>query len=336
MKSKAVSGIMLILLFAGILTLTFNVQPAKASGTVYIRADGSVDPPVAPILNVGNVSYTFTDDIYDSIVVERDNVVIDGDGYTVKGTGNGIYLSGRSNVTIKNMEIKAFGYGIRLVRSSDNSISGNNITASAFLGILLCESSNNTISGKNINKNEEGIALWGLSNYNSISGNNITANNGSGIELEWSSNNAVSGNNTIAHNRWGISLAYSSNNIFYHNNFINNTNHASTDDNSVNAWDNGVEGNYWSNYTGVDANGDGIGDTPYEINENNTDRYPLMKTWSPPSAEEVPFWMKWWFWTTVATVIVASAGVVYSLKKRKTPTPTTSTLPIESTLQNTT
>jgi len=290
MKSKAVSGIMLILLFAGILTLTFNIQLAKASGTVYIRANGSVDPPVAPILNVGNVSYTFTDDIYDSIVVERDNVVIDGDGYTVKGTGNGIYLSGRSNVTIKNMEIKAFGYGIRLVRSSDNSISGNN----------------------------------------------ITANNGSGIELEWSSNNAVSGNNTIAHNRWGISLAYSSNNIFYHNNFINNTNHASTDDNSVNAWDNGVEGNYWSNYTGVDANGDGIGDTPYEINENNTDRYPLMKTWSPPSAEEVPFWMKWWFWTTVATVIVASAGVVYSLKKRKTPTPTTSTLPIESTLQNTT
>ena len=49
---------------------------------------------------------------------------------------------------------------------------------------------------------------------------------------------------------------------------------------SVNVWDNGSNGNYWSDYTGDDAGGDGIGDTPYVIDENNQDRYPLMKPWT--------------------------------------------------------
>ena len=73
-----------MLLLTSMLTLAFNVQPVKASGTIYIRADGSVDPQTTPILNVRNVYYTFTADIHDSIVVERDNIVIDGAGYTVQ------------------------------------------------------------------------------------------------------------------------------------------------------------------------------------------------------------------------------------------------------------
>jgi hypothetical protein len=43
-----------------------------------------------------------------------------------------------------------------------------------------------------------------------------------------------------------------------------------------NAWDDGVSGNYWSNYNGTDANQDRIGDTPYIIDINNVDHYPLM------------------------------------------------------------
>ena len=46
----------------------------------------------------------------------------------------------------------------------------------------------------------------------------------------------------------------------------------------MNIWDNGYPsgGNYWSDYAGVDADGDGIGDTPYIIDDNNIDHYPLM------------------------------------------------------------
>jgi hypothetical protein len=64
---KTVSGVMLILLLTGILTLAFNIKPTKASGTIYIRADGPVEPPDAPISSIDNVTYTFTADIYDEI-----------------------------------------------------------------------------------------------------------------------------------------------------------------------------------------------------------------------------------------------------------------------------
>lgn len=50
----------------------------------------------------------------------------------------------------------------------------------------------------------------------------------------------------------------------------------------LNYWYHGIgyrnfAGNYWSTYEGTDANGDGIGDTPFTIAENETDLYPLME-----------------------------------------------------------
>ncbi|NVO67423.1 lectin like domain-containing protein [Methanofollis tationis] len=47
-------------------------------------------------------------------------------------------------------------------------------------------------------------------------------------------------------------------------------------------------GNHWSAYGGIDADGDGIGDTPFVIAANETDRYPLMERFeaypaTPPS-----------------------------------------------------
>ena len=100
--------------------LSFNVQTVKASGTIYIRADGSIDPPIANITTVDNVTYTFTDNNYDSIVVERDNITVDGAGYTLQGTeapdSKGIYLSGRMNVTIRDIEIRKFWCGIFLFK----------------------------------------------------------------------------------------------------------------------------------------------------------------------------------------------------------------------------
>lgn len=46
---------------------------------------------------------------------------------------------------------------------------------------------------------------------------------------------------------------------------------------STNIWDYDFEGNFWSNYMGVDGNKDGVGDTPYVIDSKNVDLYPLIE-----------------------------------------------------------
>ena len=61
----------------------------------------------------------------------------------------------------------------------------------------------------------------------------------------------------------------------------------------INVWDDGYPSgrNYWSDYNGMDEKSgpnqdlpgsDGIGDTPYVIDENNQDRYPLMALYIVP------------------------------------------------------
>jgi len=217
--NRKLALILALTLLTGILGAAFNAQRAKASGTIYIRADGSIDPPDAPIYTTDNITYTLTGNITadaDGIVVERDSIVVDGASYTVQGTGaydsKGIELSGRSNVTIRSMEVRTFDYGILLDSSSNNTASGNNITNN-YVGImLLVSSNNNSISGNTITGNQGyGIMLDWSCNNNCMSENNITNNLG-GITLSSSSNNSISGNNITANNHIGIALSSSSNN----------------------------------------------------------------------------------------------------------------------------
>ena len=211
---NTVSGVVMMLFLTSVLT-AFNVQIVKASSqTIYIKADGSIYPPTAPISSLDNVTYTFTSNVVnDTIVVERDNIVVDGAGYTLQGngTGTGIDLSGRSNVTIKNTEIKSFRNGIYLRVSNNNTISGNNI-ANNGRGFWLYDSSNNIIDG-----------------------NNITENTSYGFEFDSSSNNTVSGND-ITNSRIGIHLDRSSKNTFRNN------------DASKNKYNFGVYGSSLSHY----------------------------------------------------------------------------------------
>jgi len=185
MRKNVMLGIMLTLLLIGMLTLAFNIQPVKSewTGTVYIRADGSIDPPDAPIITHDNVTYTLTDNITsfeDGIVVERDNIILDGAGYTITGPSEhflykGIKLYNRVNVTIQNVNIQNFDYGILLCYSSNNSIFGNNITAN-IEGIFLTYSYNNSVIENNLVNNEYGICLAD-STCNSISRNDIANSN---------------------------------------------------------------------------------------------------------------------------------------------------------------
>jgi len=227
---KAVSGIILALIMFNMLTLAFNVQPAKGewAGTVYIRADGSIDPADAPIVTYDNITYTLMDNITssaDGIVVERDNIVIDGAGYTMTGTiehfYKGIDLSGRMNVTIQNIHIQNFSFGIRLAYSSNNSMIGNNITTN-FQGIYLAYSYNNSVIENNLINNTYGICL-SHSTCNSISRNDIANNNQDDISLFMSSNNSITENNLSANYVYGgVRLGRSCNNSIIGNIFINN------------------------------------------------------------------------------------------------------------------
>jgi parallel beta-helix repeat protein len=239
MQRKIVFGIVLALLLIGMLTLAFNIQPVKAwTGTVYIRADGSIDPPDAPIMTFDNVTYTLTDNITsfgDGIIVERDNIVIDGAGYSLQGPPTrwplfkGIDLSGRRNVTVTNMKIMSIYYGIYLNSSSNNSIVRNTLTANG-KGIWLSGSSNYTsIVGNNITNNLQGIHLR-ASNHNSIVANNLenemegiifTGDYIGGILL-YALNNSVVRNNIKAHTVRGISLISSLNSTIVRNSIIGN------------------------------------------------------------------------------------------------------------------
>jgi parallel beta-helix repeat protein len=124
---------------------------------------------------------------------------------------------------------------------------------------------------KNIKITRFPIGIYICSSDNLIA-YNILENNGEGIRLEGSSNNIII-NNLLKNNTLGI-ICYSSGNMIHHNNFVENSIHVIED--APNTWDDGSEGNYWSDYDGSDNNGDGVGDTP-RIISGNKDNYPLMR-----------------------------------------------------------
>jgi parallel beta-helix repeat protein len=217
----------------------------------------------------------------------------------------GINLEQSSNNIISNCEFCNDSIGIHPRYSSNNNIISNCEFYDNLPGIHFWRSSNNNILNCTFYDNSNGICLYDSSN-NKISNCNCYNNHRNGIWLRYSSNNKIS-NCNCSNNLVGIFLELSSNNnqitycniienadygsyiryrtdypypsnynMFHHNNFINNGQNAH--DPLMNYWDNGSQGNYWSDYTGKDENGDGIGDTPYDIpGDNSQDRYPLME-----------------------------------------------------------
>jgi len=201
----------------------------------------------------------------------------------------GIYLDTCSNNTISGNYLSD-AYGIWLEVSSNNTISGNNVT-NCSAGIYLFVSSNNSILENNIRNSWYDVAITSSSN-NTASGNNVADATNSGFFLSgFSWGNIISGNN-ITGNPQGLWLFESSGNSIFHNRFVNNGIQAIANSSSVDVWDDGYPsgGNYWSDYNGTDLHSgpyqnqtgsDGIGDTPYVIDANNTDHYPLMSNTIP-------------------------------------------------------
>ncbi|TFG20349.1 MAG: hypothetical protein EU530_03560 [Promethearchaeota archaeon] len=193
-------------------------------------------------------------------------------------------------------------YGIYNYHSDDNIIRDNFFANHGSWGIYGVVDQRTNISNNDLNNNINGI--FGLISQNGdITYNNITGSTGSGIFFSacdnmWVEGNRLIGNrygfnlgincdfNTLTKNvfqdstEYGVRLPFDSdyNNThhsFYKNSFISNVIHAM--DNGVDTtWNNSEFGNYWDSYSGVDADLDGIADSPYTIDANITDFKPLM------------------------------------------------------------
>jgi parallel beta-helix repeat protein len=204
-----------------------------------------------------------------------ENCTVFNSGWGISDAG--IHLDHAGNGTLINNNCSFNGKnGIFLYFNSDNnSISGNTANNNDY-GIRLYASDNNTVSGNTANDGFYGIYL-DYSDNNTLSGNTANNNDWYGIDINYSNNNTISGNIVDNNVNYGIIFSsYSDYNLIYKNYFVNNGIHA-LDEGNFNNWNSSIIGNYWDDYAGVDANDDGIGDTPYIISgaAGSQDNFPI-------------------------------------------------------------
>ncbi len=265
--------LILAFIFLALVTApTFLVVSANSQvplSTVFIQADGSVSPSSAPIVQNGN-TYTFTDNLYAAIKIQKSNIILDGAGFTLSGPYNGtamdVWLIGQGPNQLPNGTLAQYVIGIDLASPNVEGVTIENLNVKNFSIGMYIWTKNNTITGNGVSDNIVGILL---------SGSNETVTR-----------------NYIADNNRGLFFGFNnvgdiipSDIVINHNDFENNIvqlngcecKDANTTE-SPHSWDDGRQGNFWSDYNGTDANNDGVGDTRYVIDVLNQDRYPLMQS----------------------------------------------------------
>ena len=260
---SAMSGTMLVDIACA------NPLPVQPDTSILIGADGSVNG-TDQILRESNV-YRFTGNVVNNVTISKSDIIIDGAGFTLQGKGDayGFYIREESNITIKNLQIENFAYGI-----------------------WAWDCQNVVITGNTIINNHVGIELSCLAPSNdSVSGNTIKSNY-SGIIIASNSSTFIAGNRIEANN-YGVGITGTAQNSrIYHNSFIGNTFQVSFHPYLTSvfegrvlglvAWDDGYRGNYWSDVESVDKNNDGVSDSAYVIKSDYAgvadcrDRFPLI------------------------------------------------------------
>lgn len=223
---------------------------------------------------------------------QRNNLLISENNIT-KNTG-GITGYNTENVIITGNNISENGYGINIGTCRNITVTENQISHNNIGGLNLLYYGPHFVYGNNITSNGWGIRFAEGCGNATVYGNKITQN-GVGVTLL----NFPNGGDVVVS---GVG------NMVFANLFLNNIEQVDREESSYNyppttsmgtdivSWDNSTLGNYWNDYSGLDDNQDGIGDTPYIIDENNKDNHPLMNPIEPgvipvfpsPSPEPTP------------------------------------------------
>lgn len=219
-----------------------------------------------------------------------------------------------SNIIVRDLNLSNNIHSVVLAYTTDSIVENVTVTNSIY-AIQTRSAQYNTIANCSCTNNTEGIYLYDGSNHNLLYGNNCSNNTSRGIHLENSSNENTLYGNTLNENYYGIYSKWSSrynniiantfnqnsyygayfylsgDNVLYLNNFTANTSGHVYSNNSLNTWSspgqltyiyNGSTytnhlGNYWDNYGGSDSDGDGVGETSYNVPyDSNDDEYPLI------------------------------------------------------------
>ena len=240
----------------------FYTQYSYADGnTIYVDDSGGADyTSIQDAIDAANSSdtiYVYSGTYNENLVINK-TIILQGAGsedtniegsndHTIKILVDNVSISG---FTIRNTGVSS-SYSSIFLNSVSNCNIKNNVIEDAGNGIYLVNSNENIIEGNHIYSNNIGI-YFSNSDSNTIYDNDIKNNNAYGVYIVTTSND----------------------NTFSLNDFSNN-NLGNAYDLGSNSWSYQSKGNYWSDYNGYDKDNDGIGDTPYEIDDDSIDYYPL-------------------------------------------------------------
>lgn len=180
---------------------------------------------------------------------------------------------------------------------SANVIYGNTLVDDA--GGIGVATNDNIVVNNTIRNSEHGLIVNGADASNNTFYGNTIINNKVGLAIQTEGGNNTFYANYVANNSYGVKAKYffpvGGNNTLHCNSFVANVEQVDTNPNMETSdgepwaahhggcFDNGREGNYWSDYSGGDTNGDEIGDSPYVIDANRQDNYPLMTSFDVSS-----------------------------------------------------
>ena len=143
--------VMAVFLFVNISFASYWPEPGPDLPRIYIRNNGTVQPQT-PLIERTVSSYKLTGDIANyTLEIQCDNIVLDGDGYSIQGNAsrikgyddgnNGIIIENQNHVTIKNINFEQGQTGIRISNSSDITLLDNTFSNGIYTGITLQDSS---------------------------------------------------------------------------------------------------------------------------------------------------------------------------------------------------